>query len=75
VSLARTAQWLRGLGRVPDGLACPDPTQADIADLLEDSLSGFGRLTAVRHAARLTDTPPHWACASVHLGTDQPAWW
>jgi hypothetical protein len=75
VSLARTGQWLRGLGRVPDGLACPDPTQAEITDLLEDSLSGFGRLTAVRHAARLTETPPHWSCASVHLGTDQPAWW
>jgi crotonobetainyl-CoA:carnitine CoA-transferase CaiB-like acyl-CoA transferase len=75
VSLARTGQWLRGLGRVPNGLACPEPKPGDTADLLEDSLSGFGRLTAVRHAARLTATPPHWATASVHLGTDQPAWW
>jgi crotonobetainyl-CoA:carnitine CoA-transferase CaiB-like acyl-CoA transferase len=75
VSLARTGQWLRDLGRVPDGLACAEPTPADSADLLEDSLSGFGLLTAVRHAARMTETPPHWACASVELGTDQPAWW
>ena len=25
VSLAQTGHWIRGLGRVPDGLACPDP--------------------------------------------------
>jgi crotonobetainyl-CoA:carnitine CoA-transferase CaiB-like acyl-CoA transferase len=75
VSLARTGHWLRSLGRVPDGLACPEPTPADTADYLEDSLSGFGRLTAVRHAAQMAETPAHWACASVHLGTDQAAWW
>jgi crotonobetainyl-CoA:carnitine CoA-transferase CaiB-like acyl-CoA transferase len=74
VSLARTGQWLRSLGRVPDGLACPDPTQADIADLLDDVPSGFGRLTAVRHAAAMAETPARWARPSVPLGTDTPGW-
>ena len=36
VSLARTGHWLRGLGRVPDGLACPEPTPADTAGFLEE---------------------------------------
>ena len=35
VSLAQTGQWIRGLGRVPDGLACPDPTFADVGDRLD----------------------------------------
>lgn len=74
VSLARTGQWIRSLGRVPDGLACADPTQADIADLLEETPSGFGRLTAIRHAARLSHTPARWTRPSVPLGTDKPVW-
>jgi crotonobetainyl-CoA:carnitine CoA-transferase CaiB-like acyl-CoA transferase len=74
VSLARTGQWLRGLGRVPDGFHCADPTQADIADLLDETNSGFGRLTAVRHAARLAETPARWDRPSVPLGTDAAAW-
>jgi crotonobetainyl-CoA:carnitine CoA-transferase CaiB-like acyl-CoA transferase len=75
VSLARTGQWLRALGRVPDGLACPDPKQADIAGFLEETASQFGRLTAVRHATRLSETPAHWDRPPVALGTDPPEWW
>ncbi len=74
VSLAATGRWLRGLGRVPDGLACADPDFDDVRDLLEDSASGFGQLTAVRHAARLSETPPLWLRPSVPLGTHQPCW-
>jgi len=48
--------------------------QADIAEFLEDSASGFGRLTAVRHAASLTTTPARWDRPSVPLGTDAAAW-
>lgn len=51
VSLAATGQWLRGLGRVPQGFVAPDEDQAAVADLLEESESGFGRLTAIRPAA------------------------
>ena len=74
VSLARTGQWIRDLGRVRDGFACADPMQADIAEFLEDSASGLGRLTAVRHAASLTTTPAQWDRPSVPLGTDAAAW-
>jgi len=74
VSLAQTGHWLRGLGRVEEGLACPDPTVHDVADLLEERPSGFGRLLAVRHAAQMSETMPHWSRPSVPLGTDEPMW-
>jgi crotonobetainyl-CoA:carnitine CoA-transferase CaiB-like acyl-CoA transferase len=73
VSLAQTGQWLRQLGRI-DGMACPDPGLNDVRDCLEDTASGFGRLTAVRHAAAMTETPPRWVRPSVALGTHAPVW-
>jgi crotonobetainyl-CoA:carnitine CoA-transferase CaiB-like acyl-CoA transferase len=74
VSLARTGLWLRALGRVPGGLAAHDPGAADIADLLEETESGFGRLAAIRHAADMAETPARWARPSVPLGTHAPEW-
>ena len=50
VSLAQTGHWIRGLGRI-DGLGAPDPGFDDVRDRLEETDSGFGRLTTVRHAA------------------------
>jgi hypothetical protein len=73
LSLARTGLWLRRLGRI-DGMACPDPGLADIADCLEENASGFGRLTAVRHAADMSETQPYWERPSVPLGTHPPVW-
>jgi crotonobetainyl-CoA:carnitine CoA-transferase CaiB-like acyl-CoA transferase len=73
VSLAQTGFWLRQLGRI-DGTHCPDPQFEDVRDYLEETPSGFGRLTAVRHAAALSQTPPHWLRPSVPLGSDPPAW-
>lgn len=70
VSLARTAHWLRSLGRI-DGFACPEPAAGD---LLEATPSGFGRLTAVRHAARMSETEPRWDRPAVPLGSHAPEW-
>jgi hypothetical protein len=74
VSLARTGHWIRGLGRVPDGLACHNPARDEIADLLEESDSGFGGLSAVRHAAQMSATPARWDRPSVPPGTHPPRW-
>lgn len=74
VSLARAGHWLKGLGRLEDGFACPDPKAADIADLLGEMDTPFGRLTYVRHAAKLSDTPAHWARPPAPLGTHAPVW-
>ncbi|MGA8612484.1 MAG: CoA transferase [Xanthobacteraceae bacterium] len=72
-SLAQTGYWLRQLGRI-DGMKCPDPRSADVRDLLDETPSGFGQLTAVRHAATMLETPPRWTRPSVPLGTHRPAW-
>jgi crotonobetainyl-CoA:carnitine CoA-transferase CaiB-like acyl-CoA transferase len=72
-SLAQTGYWLRQLGRI-DGVKCTDPRSADVRDLLEETPSGFGQLTAVRHAATMSETPPRWVRPSVPLGTHAPAW-
>ena len=72
-SLAQTGYWLRQLGRI-DGMKCSDPRSADVRDLLDEAPSGFGQLTAVRHAATMAETPPRWVRPSVPLGTHPPAW-
>jgi crotonobetainyl-CoA:carnitine CoA-transferase CaiB-like acyl-CoA transferase len=73
VSLAQTGYWLRQLGRI-DGLACADPGFDEVRDRLEDSTSGFGRITATRHAAVMEETPARWTRPSVPLGTHAPVW-
>ncbi len=72
-SLAQTGYWLRQLGRI-DGARCPDPGFDEVGDCLEDTASGFGRLTAVRHAAVMAATPPRWVRPTVPLGSHPPAW-
>lgn len=73
-SLAQTGQWLRQMGRVEGGHACADPGLEDVEDLMEVAPSGFGELTAVSHAAKMSLTPTGWARPSVPLGTHLPAW-
>ena len=74
VALARTARWLQELGRIEGGLDRADIAFEDISDLIEDHDSGFGRLTAVKHTARLSETPAHWARPSMPLGSHAPVW-
>jgi crotonobetainyl-CoA:carnitine CoA-transferase CaiB-like acyl-CoA transferase len=74
VGLAPTAQWIRNLGRLHDVLSAPDLSPEDIADRLEEIESGFGRLTVVRDAPRMSRTPPAWTRPSVPLGTHTPIW-
>lgn len=74
VSLAQTGLWLRNLGRIDGGLHCRDPGLEDVRDRLEETASGFGQLTAIRHAAELSITLVRWSRPSVPLGTHAPAW-
>ena len=74
VSLARTGHWLRSLGRVPAGFAVPEMELSGIDDLLERNPSGFGPLTALRHAAQLSRTPARWDRPAVPLGTHSARW-
>jgi crotonobetainyl-CoA:carnitine CoA-transferase CaiB-like acyl-CoA transferase len=74
VSLVGTGMWLRGLGRLADGFRATVPAMTELSGLLEESDSGFGRITALRHSGQLAETPPHWALPAVPLGTHAPAW-
>jgi crotonobetainyl-CoA:carnitine CoA-transferase CaiB-like acyl-CoA transferase len=71
VSLARTGQWLRELGRVADGFKGP---AADFAGVMQTSPSGWGELAAIRHAARFSHTPARYARPSMPPGTHPLAW-
>ena len=71
VSLARTALWLRSLGRCSGFMSVSRPA---LDGGTEIGASGFGQLAAVRHAARLSHTPAAWARPSVPPGTHPPVW-
>lgn len=71
VSLAQTAHWLCGLGRVAGGLQTDKP---DLKPFLERSDSGFGALLAVRPSAQLERTPARYERASVVPGFSLPVW-
>ena len=74
VALARTGRWIWQLGQVENGFSCRLPSRDDVADLLEDFVSSFGLMRAVRHAAQLSATPAGWARPAVPLGTHPPVW-
>ena len=74
VSLARTAHWLAGLDRVASGLSIPDPGLDDIADLLDEAPTPFGRVRHVRPPGMITGAPPHWASPPHPPGSDPPTW-
>jgi hypothetical protein len=50
------------------------PAAGDVVDLMEDSQSGWGRLSAVRHSAILAETPARWDRPSVPLGSHSVTW-
>ena len=71
ISLARTALWLRSLGRVERGFDVRTPA---LDGYLETTTSGWGTLIALRHAARFSHTPAHWHRPSVRPGTHAAVW-
>lgn len=71
VTLARTGLWLRSLGRCSGFAGVSRPT---LDGHIDSQDSGFGRLEAVRHAARLSHTPPRWDLPSMPPGTHRPEW-
>lgn len=74
VSLAQTGRWLWKLGKIDGGLATSDLRSEDIQPYLQEMPSGFGMLSAVRHAAILEATPAGWVRPAVPLGSHQSRW-
>ncbi len=71
VALAATGHWLRGLGRVPEGVHLPAP---NLEPHLVAEPSGFGRLQVLRHAAHLSATPVHARRPAMPPGSHALAW-
>ncbi len=74
VSLARSGRWLQSLGRIAGGHDCPEPQERYLESLMETQDSGFGRLSTIRHAAQMSETPPAFVRPSVPLGSHPPTW-
>jgi crotonobetainyl-CoA:carnitine CoA-transferase CaiB-like acyl-CoA transferase len=74
VSLAQTGRWIWNLGRLPNGLATEDLKSEAIAPFVEEGPSGFGRLKAIAHSARLSKTPAFWKRPAMPLGSHAPEW-
>lgn len=77
LSLAATARWLDGLGRVPDPAAAralPDPTPDAVADLMTETASPFGRIRHLRPALVMSATPPGWDRPPSPLASHPPIW-
>ena len=74
VSLARTAMWLRELGRVAQDSRVMPLTVAEIDRWSQTSATGWGTLTHLAPVARLDATPPHWALPSAPPGSHPPEW-
>jgi crotonobetainyl-CoA:carnitine CoA-transferase CaiB-like acyl-CoA transferase len=76
VSLTQTAMWLRSLGLGPEDRL----DQASLAGIEEiasysiKSETGFGPVTHLRPAVRMSETQPRWSRPLVPLGTNEPAW-
>ncbi len=71
VALARTGLWLRSLGRVPEGLNVPRPSSEG---RLRPYDSGFGRLMAAPHAARIGGREMAGSRPSMPPGSHPPRW-
>jgi hypothetical protein len=78
VSLAGTMKYLRSLGQYPgtSGFQCEDyKQQADIpAEYLETRDTGFGRMTAVKHSAKVSGCEVGWEIMPKPLGSDSAEW-
>jgi crotonobetainyl-CoA:carnitine CoA-transferase CaiB-like acyl-CoA transferase len=71
VSLAATAHWLRSLGRIDFR---DKPASLGLRNHAVTTASGFGKLTAMPHAARIDGIEPGSERPSARPGTHAAAW-
>ena len=57
VALARTRHWLESLGRIEGGFDATAPSNDEVADLMTEIESDYGKLLAVKYPAQLSLTP------------------
>jgi len=75
VSLAQTGHWLRSLGRIEE-TGLEEPSNEDIADLLEITRTPFGFIEHVRpDVVSMSETPMRWSTPPARPGSHGPRWW
>lgn len=75
LALARTAMWIWDQSDcLPDEAEPPKSNPADPAELRWEVDSAFGRVSSLRPAVRLSETPAKWRLPPVALGTHDPVW-
>lgn len=77
LALARTAMWLWEMtDLLPHETHPPaaNPSLEDVAPIMTEMQSSFGRLRAMRPAVTLSKTPPHWQNAPMPLGSSAAQW-
>jgi crotonobetainyl-CoA:carnitine CoA-transferase CaiB-like acyl-CoA transferase len=72
VSLSQTSMWYERLGHDVDPSSAGE--ELDVAPFLEERDTAYGRMTHLRPALRMSETPPHWALPTAPLGSGNPAW-
>jgi crotonobetainyl-CoA:carnitine CoA-transferase CaiB-like acyl-CoA transferase len=72
VSLSQTSMWYERLGHALDPSAAG--STLDVTPFLEERDTPYGRMTYLRPALRMSETPPHWALPASPLGSSEPVW-
>lgn len=72
VSLAQTSMWYYRLGHDLDPAAAAGP--GDLAGLMVERETPYGRMRHLRPALRMSETDPHWELPSAPIGSGEPRW-
>ena len=72
VSLSQTSMWYYRLGADLDRSAASG--LGETGPFLEERDTGYGRMTHLGPALRMSDTQPHWELATSPLGTSEARW-
>ena len=77
VSLARTGRWIVDRGMASDDALADLPADipaAELATLMTETESPFGRITHLKPVVQLSETPAFWSRPPVPLGHNSPEW-
>jgi hypothetical protein len=76
VSLSQTGMWVRGLGIAgPERIDANVPIEGEeIQTYVTKSETGYGPMSHLRPAVRMSATPPQWKRPTRPLGSDPAVW-
>jgi crotonobetainyl-CoA:carnitine CoA-transferase CaiB-like acyl-CoA transferase len=72
VSLSQTSMWFLRLGHDLDRARASG--HGDVASLMQQCDTPYGRMRRLRPALRMSETQPHWSIPSVPLGSGALSW-